>query len=109
MGAQRKSYLRLADAATDPRSKLFYRLMADVAPASNELARKNVNQYGASVVYEAIQRTAAAIVTELEFNLTRGGPIDAQRLADDFKLMVENCITSQQVGGAVPTVPKMDA
>ena len=42
MGAQRKRYLQLAGAATAPRSKLFYRLMADVAPIVNDMAIKNL-------------------------------------------------------------------
>lgn len=109
MSSQRKSYLRHADAATEPRSKLFYKLMAEIAPVANEIARKNINQHGADAVYEAVLRTAAAIVTELEFNLTRGGAIDPQRLADDFKLMVQNCVKTQQVGGAIPVPPKMQA
>lgn len=109
MSAQRKRYLQLADAATAPRSKLFYRLMADVAPIVNSMAIKNLNQHGAEVIYEAVLRAAASIVTELEFNLTRGGPVDSERVTKDFKLMMDNCIKSQEVGGVVPISPKMDA
>ena len=105
---QRKRYLQLADDATEPRSKLFYRLIADVAPIVNSMAIKNINQYGAEVIYEAVLRTAASVVTELEFNLTRGGPVDAERVTKDFKLMMDNCIKSQEIGGTVPVLPKMD-
>lgn len=109
MSAQRKRYLELADAATAPRSKLFYALMADVAPIVNGMARKNLNQHGAAAVYEAIVRTAASVVVELEFNLCQGGAVDTDRLAADFKLMAENCVRSQQVSGSAPVAPKMDA
>ena len=108
MSAQRKRYLQLTDAATEPHTKLFYRLMADVTPIVNSMAVKNLNQYGAEVIYEVVLRTAASMVTELEFNLTRGGPVDAERVTTDFKLMMNNCIKSQEVGGTVPVSPKMD-
>ena len=71
------------------------------------MAIKNLNQYGAEVIYEVVLRTAASLVAELEFNLTRGNP-DAERVAKDFKLMMSNCIKSQEIGGAVPVLPKMD-
>lgn len=49
MSAQRKKYLQLADEAAKPQSKLFYKLMADLAPAVNGMARAQVNQVGASI------------------------------------------------------------
>ena len=108
MSSQRKRYLQLAKIAKEPRSKLFYQLIADVAPVVNGMAIKNLNQHGASVIYEVMLRTAASIVVELEFNLTRGSPIDVERVTNDFKLMMNNCIKSQEIGGVLPVPPKMD-
>jgi hypothetical protein len=108
MGAQRKKYLQLANAAAAPRSKLFYKLMADLAPAVNDMARAQVNQVGASIIYDVVLRASAAILTETAFNLGRG-EIDQDRLLADFKLVVDQSIASQQVLRAVPVTPKLDS
>lgn len=108
MSAQRKAYLRLADKATNPRNRLFYRLMADIAPLVSTMARQNVNQHGASIVYEVVMRVAAASVCETAFNLG-GGVADLEALKSDFAKVLEETAASQQALAPVPCTPKMDA
>ena len=109
MSAQHKRYLQLAEQASEPRSKLFYRLMAEVAPLVNGMARQNVNQVGASIVYDIVLRVAAGLLVETAYNLSSTGTIDTERLGADFRKALEHVVGMQDTLGAVPCTPKMDA
>lgn len=109
MSQQRKRYLQLAERATKPRDRLFYELMADMAPAVNGMARKQVNQVGGPVVYDVVMRACAACIHELSWNLTSQQGVDQEHLVRNFREALELTASSQQVIGAVPVTPKLDS
>ena len=109
MSAQSKRYLQLADQTTEPRSKLFYKLMADVAPIVNNMGRKQVNQVGASIWYEIVLRLTSALLVETAFNLSSERAVDLYRLTKDFRIVLEHAVESQQILQAVPVTPKMQS
>lgn len=108
MSAQRKKYLQLADNANEARSKIFYKLMADVAPSVSDMCRKNVNQVGVSTVYDIGLRAASAILLEVALNLA-GEDLDVERLLADFSKVIKQSLSGMKTLGPALCTPKMDA
>lgn len=108
MSAQRKQYLQLAAAATVPRSKLFYELMAELAPVVSVFARRQVNQVGAGMVYDVVMRATAALAFETAFNLGCDES-SIEKIAENFKTCLEMSAKSQQIIGKVSVTPKLSS
>lgn len=109
MSAQRKRYLQLAANTSEPRDKLFYTLMAEVAPTVGSMARRQVNQVGASIIYDVVLRVAAGILFETAFNLGRGA-IDIERLKKDFETaMADACEMATLPLDPVTCTPRLDS
>lgn len=109
MSAQRKRYLQLSAAASDPRDRLFYKLMAEFAPAVSDMARKNVNQHGATVVYDVILRISSALLLETAYNLSTVGAVDLDMLTRDFRTTLEQATEGMSIIGGAVCAPKMDS
>src|ERR1700740_3110999 len=108
-GKQKKRDLELAGAGRPPRDRLFYKLMAEVAPAVTGMASRNVEQVGASIIYDIALRVASSILLEVDFNLTGGGATDINRLTADFRTALEQLAGTQIELDPIPRTPKFDA
>jgi hypothetical protein len=100
---QKSLYLSMADETDHPEDKLYYRMMAEIAPTVSTMAAAHINHVGAQMFYNAVVQVAAAIVFEVAYNVGDVENKNNQKLiVSDFRRVLKDHADKFIDRGSIP-------